>query len=206
MFQLQPICKVLTQTNKVFIITALFIVAACAGNTSVHTFGDTIDITRFNGIVELNTDAISGEVKDNSMLRLKIESNIAQSLREKYKSVGSYSVFLVTASKEERKLSNHLALRNRGYTHLLVAAINPEKTYTGVKQEGKTPGTHSLNISCTIYRLMDGMPVSLVNIDVYKANRNDPAGNAGNHAETLKDRWQAGSIDSCDLALDAVIR
>ena len=167
----------------------------CAGNTSVHTFGDTIDLNHFKGIVEINTDALpSGEITNDAMLRLNVEENIARALREKYKSMGSYSVFLITANKEELKKSNHRALRDRGYTHLLVSAMNPEKTHNG---------KHSMNISCTIYRLTDGMPVSLINTDVYAIDKNYWGHEATKRTGSISERRQLGAIYSCDQALKA---
>jgi len=168
----------------------------CAGNASVHTFGDTINLSKFKGIVEINTDAISsGELIDDSVLRLNVEENIAQALREKYKSMGSYSVFLITASKEELKMTNHRALQERGYTHLLITAMNPEKTVDGHR---------TMNISCTIYRLTDGMPISLANADVYAIDKNYWGREASRRIGAISERWQLGAIYSCDQALKAV--
>ncbi len=170
----------------------------CAGNASVHTFGDTIELSKFKGIVEINTDAISsGELTNDSVLRLNVEENIAQALREKYKSMGSYSVFLITASKEELKMTNHRALRERGYTHLLITAMNPEKTVAGHR---------SMNISCTVYRLIDGMPISLANADVYAIDKNYWGREASRRVGAISERWQLGAIYSCDQALKAVTR
>ncbi len=168
----------------------------CASNTSVHTFGDTIDLNHFKGIVEINTDALSsGEITNDAMLRLNVEENIAQALREKYKSMGSYSVFLITASKEELKKSNHRALRDRGYTHLLISAMNPEEIRDGKR---------SMNISCTVYRLTDGMPVSLINTDIYAVDKNYWGHEATKRTGSISERWQLGAIYSCDQALKAV--
>jgi len=173
----------------------MFTLAGCAGNASVHTFGDTIDPDKFKGVIEINTDAISsGEIIDDSVLRLNVEENIARALREKYKSVGSYSVFLITASKEELKMTNHRALRDRGYTHLLVTAMNPEKTVDGHR---------SMNISCTVYRLTDGMPISLANADVYAIDKNYWGREASKRIGAISQRWQLGAIYSCDQALKA---
>ena len=174
----------------------MFTLAGCAGNASVHTFGDTIDLAHFKGIVEINTDAISsGELIDDSVLRLNVEENIARALREKHKSMGSYSVFLITASKEELKMTNHRALRERGYTHLLISAMNPEKTVDGHR---------SMNISCTVYRLIDGMPISLANADVYAIDKNYWGREANRRIGAISERWQLGAIYSCDQALKAV--
>ncbi len=161
---------------------------------SVHTMGDTIDFANFKGVIEINADAIDGEINRDSMLRLKVEDNIATALRDKYKSMGSYSVFLITASKEELRMSNHRALSNRGYTHLLIAAINPEEN----------SGSRSMKISCTVYRLSDGMPISLVNTDVYKIEKGYWGRKVTTGAGALSERWQLGSIYSCDEALKAV--
>jgi len=142
----------------------LVTLVGCSSHGAVHTFGDTIDLKHFQGVIEINTDEIpSGEITNDSLLRLNVEEDIAKALREKYHNMGSYSVFLMTASKEELKMNNHKALRSRGYTHLLVAAMNQEKTENGRR---------SMNISCTIYRLSDGMPVSLNNSDVYSVDKN----------------------------------
>lgn len=163
----------------------------------MHTFGDTIDPGQFKGVVEINTDAIaSGEITNDHILRLNVEEGIAKALREKYKSVGSYSVFLITASKEELKMTNHRALRERGYTHLLIAAMNPEKTHNGKR---------SMNISCTVYRLTDGMPVSLDNANVYEIDKNYWGRQASKRTGPISERWQLGAIYSCDQALRAVI-
>ena len=168
----------------------------CAGDASVHTFGDTIDISRFKGVVELNTDAISsGEITSDPMLRLNVEEGIAKALREKYKSMGSYSVFLITASKKELKMTNHRALRDRGYTHLLVTAMNPETSHDG---------NRSMNISCTVYRLRDGMPVSLANADVYAIDKDYWGRKASKRTGPISERWQLGAIYACDQALKAV--
>lgn len=147
-------------------------------------------------MVEINTDAISaGEIKNDAILRLNVEEGIAKALREKYKSMGSYSVFLITASKEELKMNNHRALRERGYTHLLVAAMNPEKTHDGAR---------TMNTSCTVYRLTDGMPVSLINTDVYAVDKNYWGRDASKRTGPISERWQLGAIYSCDQALKAV--
>ncbi len=72
-----------TQLNKIIPAAALFTLVGCAGgggSTSVHTMGDTIDITKFQGIIEINTDAISGEIKHNSLLRLNVEENKIEEL------------------------------------------------------------------------------------------------------------------------------
>ncbi len=181
---------------KIIIAATLLAMTGCASDSSVHTFGDTVDLSHFQGVVEINTDAIaSGELKNDSMLRLNVEEGIAKALREKYKSMGSYSVFLITASKEELKMNNHRALRARGYTHLLITAINPEKTHDGKR---------SMNISCTIYRLRDGMPISLVNADVYAIDKDYWGREASKHAGAISERWQLGAIYSCDQALKAV--
>lgn len=164
----------------------------------MHTFGITIDPNQFKGVIEINTDAIaSGEIISDHRLRLNVEEGIAKALREKYKSVGSYSVFLITASKEELKMTNHRALREHGYTHLLVAAMNPEKTHDGKR---------SMNISCTVYRLTDGMPVSLDNADIYAIDKDYWGREANKHTGPISERWQLGAIYSCDQALRAVIR
>lgn len=170
--------------------------AGCAGDASVHTFGDTIDASHFKGVIEINTDAIAtGEITNDAMLRLNVEENIAKALRERYNSIGSYSVFLITASKEELKMTNHRALLDRGYTHLLVTAMNPEKTHDGKR---------SMNISCTVYRLTDGMPVSLVNTNVYAIDKNYWGRKASRRIGSISERWQLGAIYSCDQALKAV--
>jgi len=156
--------------------------------------GDTVDFSTFKGIVEINVDAIDGEINHDPMLRLKVEENIATALRDKYKSMGSYSVFLITASQKELRMSNHRALSSRGYTHLLIAAINPE-TNTSPR---------SMAVSCTIYRLNDGMPISLVNTDVYKIDKEYWGRKVTEGAGALSERWQLGSIYSCDQALKAV--
>ncbi len=162
--------------------------------------GDTIDISKFKGVIELNTDAISGEVKHNHLLRLNVEENIAKALRDKYKSMGSYSVFLMTASDAELKMNNHRALRNRGYTHLLIAALNPE-----IPQTGDSDKKHfTMTVSCTIYRLNDGLPISLVNADVYKIDKNYWGREAVKRTGIISERWQLGPIYSCDQALKAV--
>ncbi len=174
----------------------MFALAGCAGNASVHTFGDTIDLAHFKGIVEINTDAISsGEITHDPMLRLNVEEDIAKALREKYKSMGSYSVFLITASSDELKMTNHRALRDRGYTHLLTSAMNPEKTVDGHR---------TMNISCTVYRLVDGMPISLANADVYAIDKNYWGREASKRVGAISERWQLGAIYSCDQALKAV--
>ncbi len=160
----------------------------------MHTSGDTIDIANFKGIIEINADAIAGEINTDSMLRLKVEENIAMALRDKYKSMGSYSVFLITATKKELRMSNHRALSNRGYTHLLVAAINPETN----------SGSRTMKISCTIYRLSDGMPISLVNTDVYDIDKAYWGRKVTEGTGVLSERWQLGSVYSCDQALKAV--
>lgn len=171
---------------------------SCASDSSVHTFGDTIDIAHFQGIVEINTDAISsGEIVDNPLLRLNVEEGIAKALREKYKNMGSYSVFRITATKEELRMTNHRALRARGYTHLLITAMNPEKTHDGKR---------TMNISCTIYRLTDGMPVSLANADVYAVDKNYWGRKATKRTGSVSERWQLGAIYSCDKALKAVMQ
>ncbi len=147
-------------------------------------------------MIEINTDAIAaGEITSDAILRLNVEENIAKALREKYNSMGSYSVFLITASKEELKMTNHRALRNRSFTHLLITAMNPEKTHTGKR---------SMNISCTIYRLTDGMPVSLVNADVYDIDKNYWGRKTSKRIASISERWQLGAIYSCDQALKAV--
>ncbi len=162
----------------------------------MHTFGDTIDASHFKGVIEINTDAIAtGEITNDAMLRLNVEENIAKALRERYNSIGSYSVFLITASKEELKMTNHRALRDRGYTHLLITAMNPEKTHDGKR---------SMNISCTVYRLTDGMPVSLVNTNVYAIDKNYWGRKASRRIGSISERWQLGAIYSCDQALKAV--
>ncbi len=201
-----------TQLNKIIPAAALFTLVGCAGggSTSVHTMGDTIDITKFQGIIEINTDAISGEIKHNSLLRLNVEENIATALRDKYNSMGSYSVFLMTASAAELKLNNHRALRDRGYTHLLVAAINPEIPQTSKFNNSDKTGEPSSNtlsmiVSCTVYRLTDGMPIALVNADVYKIDKDYWGREATKRIGTISERWQLGPIYSCDQALKAVI-
>ena len=162
----------------------------------MHTFGDTIDLNHFKGIVEINTNALaSGEIISDPRLRLNIEENIAKALRKKYKSMGSYSVFQITASKEELKMSNHRALLERGYTHLLVSAINPE-----INRNGKA----SMKISCTVFRLSDGMPVSLINTDVYTIDKNYRGHGASKRNTSISEKWQLGAIYSCDQALTAV--
>jgi hypothetical protein len=182
--------------DKIIIAATLLVLTGCASDSSVHAFGDTVDLSHFQGVVEINIDAIaSGELKDDSMLRLNVEEGIAKALREKYKSMGSYSVFLITASKEELKMTNHRALRDRGYTHLLVTAINPEQT---------RDGNHSMNISCTVYRLSDGMPMSLVNADVYAIDKDYWGRDASKRSGAISERWQLGAIYSCDQALKAV--
>jgi len=192
-------------------MTALLALVGCAGGSSVHTSGDTIDIASFKGVLELNTDAIAGELKHNSLLHLNVEENIAKALRNKYKSMGSYSVFLMTASKAELKMNNHRALRDRGYTHLLIAAINPEiiQSSTSGEAEGQSSenefsGPRSMKVSCTIYRLTDGMPVVLVNADVYKIDKNYWGRKAAKQTGTISKRWQLGPIYACDEALKAV--
>jgi len=189
--------QALPQMVEIIIIATLLALAGCT-NSSVHTFGDTIKIADFKGVIELNTDAIAGEIDNDPMLRLNVEENIARALREKYNNVGSYSVFLITASKAELKMSNHHALRKRGYTHLLITAINPEKI------EAKSPNARSMNVSCTIYRLSDGMPVSLVNSDVYGIDKGYWGRKASKQLGAISERWQLGSIYSCDQALKAV--
>jgi len=200
------------QINKIIIVATLLALVGCAGSgnsTSVHTMGDTIDIASFKGIIELNTDAISGEIKHNSLLRLNVEENIAKALRDKYKSMGSYSVFLMTASKAELKMNNHRALRDRGYTHLLIAALNPEIPQTSNfnnsdKADEASSNALSMIVSCTIYRLTDGMPLALVNADVYKIDKDYWGRKATKQTGTISKRWQLGPIYSCDQALKAV--
>jgi len=111
--------------------------------------------------------------------------------------VGSYSVFLITPSKEELTMSNHRALRERRYTHLLIAAMNLEKTHGGKR---------SMNISCTVYRLTDDMPVSLNNADIYTIDNNYRSRQVNKHSESISEKWQLGAIYSCDQALKIVIR
>lgn len=176
----------------------LLTLASCTNNTSVHTFGDTIELSHFKGVIEINTDAISsGEIVNNSMLRLNVEEDIARVLREKFKSMGSYSVFRLTASKEELKMSNHNALRARGYTHLLVAAMNPETIHDSKR---------IMNTSCTVYRLSDGMPVSLVNTNIYAISKDYWGRGATKRSGAISERWQLGAIYSCEKALEAVIQ
>jgi len=199
------------QIDKIIIVTALLALAGCASkNTTVHTTGDTIDIAKFKGIIELNTDAISGEIKHNSLLRLNVEENIAKALRDKFNSMGSYSVFLMTASKAELKMNNHRALRGRGYTHLLVAAINPEIPQDSSfnisdKTDEVSSNALSMIVSCTVYRLTDGMPLALVNADVYKIDKDYWGRKATKKIGTISERWQLGPIYSCDQALKAVV-
>ncbi|VAW51438.1 hypothetical protein MNBD_GAMMA06-894 [hydrothermal vent metagenome] len=180
-------------------ITMLLTLVSCTTGTSVHTSGDTIDSADFQGIIELNTDAISGEITHNSILLLNVEENIAKALRNKYKNMGSYSVFLMTASSEELTMTNHRALRERGYTHLLVSAINPEKI-----QIDNGNNKRSMPVSCTVYRLTDGMPIALVNADVYKINKNYWGRESTKLTGAISERWQLGPIYSCDLALKTV--
>jgi len=210
--------QIINQIDKVIIITTLLALVGCAGGSSVYTYGDTIDvytsgdtidIANFKGIIELNTDAISGEVKHNTLLRLNVEENIAKALRGKYKSMGSYSVFLMTASKAELKMNNHRALRDRGYTHLLIAALNPEINHTSNpdiadKFSGSSSNDLSMAVSCTIYRLTDGMPVALVNADVYRIDKNYWGREAVKQTGTISKRWQLGPIYSCDLVLKTI--
>jgi len=184
----------MNQIDKFIVAGILLVLAGCGGGVSVHTMGDTIDFSTFKGIVEINVDAIDGEINHDSMLRLKVEENIAIALRDKYKNMGSYSVFLITASLKELRTSNHRALSNRGYTHLLIAAINPEKN----------TGTRSMAVSCTIYRLSDGMPISLVNTDVYAIAADYWGRKSTEGSGVISERWQLGSIYSCDEALKAV--
>ena len=125
--------------------------------------------------------------------------------------MGSYSVFLMTASKDELRMSNHKALRDRGYTHLLVAGLNPERMQSSdsvdvikdTKVNDGSPLHRSMPVSCTIYRLSDGMPVALVNTDVYKIDKDYWGRSAIKNTGTISERWQLGPIYSCDLALKA---
>lgn len=207
-----------SQRYMLITLVAVLAITGCTGGASVHTTGDTIDIVNFKGVLSLNIDAASGDLKNNPILKSKTELDAVKVLNDRYKRIDSYAVLLPTATPEELKMTVHQALRGRGYTHLLIAAINPVQSHTTTSshydQVKKAEVTNSstlyaMDISCTIYRLNDGQPISHVNADAYDRDKSFWERQVAQtifSSENAEDRWTLGTIYSCDEALKAVIK
>lgn len=202
--------------KHILLLTGIFSLIGCVGGASVYTSGDTVDTTDFKGVLSINGDEASGDLKNNPILHSLLERKSVDELREKYGNMDSYAVLLPTATPEELKMTAPQALYGRGYTHLLIAAINPSQSHTRTgsnynhvtgMNETKSSTYHSMDISCTVYRLSDGKAISYANADSYSRDKNifsRAIGQSALSSETYVDRLHLGVIYSCDEAMKAV--
>jgi len=204
--------------NRIITLTAFILLTGCVGGAHVTTSGETIDIADFKGVLTVNIDNASGDLKNNPILKSNIEREAVLALGKKYGNMTSYAVLSPAATPEELKMTPQQALKGRGYTYFLIVAINPVQSHTTTstaynqstkRNETTSSTTHSMSISCTVYRLSDGLAISHANADAFGRDKGyweRWVAQTIFSSETSTDRWELGTIYSCDEALKAVIK